>query len=531
MRVTTCLVLVLTLCAARLAVDATGPAQAGAGGAGSVSQAQDRPRAAGPSPGATLWAEQCAGCHGTGANPGRAPNLFDDRWLNSVDDARIAAAINNGRPGTEMPAFGASLNDQQVFQLIQHIRTQTAIARPRPEFVSRPDGAVVRSVKQTVRLELVADGLMTPWALAFLPDGRLLVTERDGRLRIVQRGTLSEPIKGTPQPHVQQDGGYLDVEVHPDYARNGWIYLAYSEDRPGYVAPPSPAPAVDAPPAQGRGGRVGPPPAPSMTVIVRGRITAGNAWVDQEVIFRAPPDVYTTAGSHYGCRLLFDRQTHLFFTLGERGNQPNAQNLTNPLGKIHRVNDDGSVPADNPFVGTPGVVASIWSYGHRNPEGLAWDPVTGILWESEHGPNSADEINIIEKGHNYGWPMASRSGQPGIALSIEGMDDPVVYYTPTFAPAGIAFYTGTRYPGWKNSSLFVGGLLGQALRRLQIDRGDVVGQEVLFNQFGRVRDVVQGPDGLFYLALQDPTGIPNPAGGTIPLSASTPGRIVRLMPF
>src|SRR5439155_11400183 len=226
----------------------------------------------GPSPGAVLWMDQCAGCHGTGVTAGRARNLFDDAWLNRVDDTRMTDAIKYGLPDTEMQAFGTSLNDQQIFQLIQYIRTQTATARPRPDFVSNPDGVVVRSAKQTLRIELVADGLMTPWALAFLPDGRMLVTERDGRLRIVDHGTLSQPVKGTPTAHVQQDGGYLDVEVHPDYTRNRWIYLAYSEDQPGYVPPPP----SNAAPTDGRGGRGGPPRVPSMTVIVRGRINDRN---------------------------------------------------------------------------------------------------------------------------------------------------------------------------------------------------------------------------------------------------------------
>lgn len=465
----------------------------------------------GPSPGSLLWNDKCAGCHAGG----RAPNLFDEKWLGSTDDARIMAAIRGGRQGTEMPAFGSELSELQIFQLVAHIRTATATARPAPAFVANPNGTVVRSAKQPFRIELVADGLMTPWALAFLPDGRLLVTERDGRLRVLKDGKLSEPVSGLPKTHVQQDGGLMDIKVHPDYARNRWIYFAYSEDKPGTT------PAADTPPQQ----------TPSMTVIVRGRINDRNEWTDQELIFRAPAELYTTNGAHYGCRLIFDRQNHLFFSLGERGNQPNAQNLKTPLGKIHRVNDDGSLPKDNPFVDNPDAVPTIWSYGHRNPEGFAWDPVTGILWSSEHGPNSADEINIIEKGHNYGWAVASKAAQPGVELSKEGMDDPIVYFTPTYAPAGIAFYTGTRYPGWKNTSLFVSGLRGQALRRLEIKGRTVVSQEVLFNQFGRVRDIVQSPDGYFYIALQDPTGVPNPAGGgNIPLSATTAGRIVRLTP-
>ena len=486
-------------------------------------------RVGGAAAGATLFTEQCAGCHGTGATVGRALNLFDQAWLNSIDDARITNTIKKGVPNTEMPAFG-SLNDQQIFELIQHIRNQTAVAAPPQKFVASPDGVVVHSAKQAFRVEVVADGLMTPWALAFLPDGRILVTERDGRLRIADRGKVSEPVKGMPKAHVQQDGGYLDVELHPEYARNRWIYLAYSEDQSGYVAPPPALPATDAAPPQGRGGRGGQPQVPSMTVIVRGRITDRNEWTDQQLIFRAPTDLYTTAGAHYGCRMIFDRQNHLFFSIGERGNMKNAQDLTTPLGKIHRVNDNGSVPSDNPFVNTSGAVPTIWTYGHRNPEGLTWDPVTGILWESEHGPNAADEINIIEKGHNYGWAVASKSVEGGLVLSAPGMDDPIVYFTPTYAPTGISFYTGNRYPGWKNTSLFVAGLRGQALRRLEIRDRTVVGQEVLFNQFGRVRDIVQAPDGYFYVALQDPTGVSNPAGGNLPLSASTPGRVVRLIP-
>jgi glucose/arabinose dehydrogenase len=493
-------------------------------------QAPGPGRVGGAANGATIFMEQCAGCHGLGATVGRAPNLFDAAWLNSVDDARITNTIKKGIPNTEMQAFG-TLNDQQIFELIQHIRNQTAVAAPPQNFVANPDGVVVHSAKQAFRVELVADGLMTPWALAFLPDGRILVTERDGRLRIVGHGKVSEPVKGMPKAHVQQDGGYLDVEVHPDYARNRWIYLAYSEDQPGYVAPPPAPPAPDAAAPQGRAGRGGPPQVPSLTVIVRGRINDRNEWIDQQLIFRAPTDAYTTAGAHYGCRMIFDRQNHLFFSIGERGNGKNAQDLTVPLGKIHRVNDDGSVPKDNPFVSTPGAVPTIWSYGHRNPEGLAWDPVTGILWESEHGPNAADEINIIEKGHNYGWAVASKSVEAGLVLSARGMDDPIVYFTPTYAPTGISFYTGNRYPGWKNTSLFVSGLRGQALRRLDIKDKTVVSQEVLFNQFGRVRDIVQAPDGYFYIAFQDPTGVPNPAGGNIALSASTPGRVVRLIPL
>ena len=492
---------------------------------------------------AALFTATCSGCHGTPDLTGRAPWLFDQKWLDGTDDEKIANTIRHGVPDKGMVGFTPEqLPDQQVFQLINYIRTATANLKPKPTYVADPDGQVITSEKQTFKMEVLTRDVNTPFGLAFLPDGRLLITERNGTLRILDKNKVSDPIKGTPKPHVQQDGGFLDVTVHPQYAKNGWIYLSYSEVQPGYVAPPPPAadstatpasPPAVAPPAQGGGfgggqgrGRGGPPQPPSNTVIVRGKINKNNEWTDQQVIFRSPTELYVSSGVHFGSRFAWDRDRHLFFTLGERGTMQNAQDLKNGLGKIHRVNDDGSVPKDNPFVSTLGADATIWSYGHRNPEGLAWEPANGTLWESEHGPSGGDEINIIEKGHNYGWGVASKGLQGGITKTSEtGMDDPIVYYTPAIAPAGLTFYTGNRYPGWKNTSLLVGGLVGQQLRRLEISAEKVVQQEVLFAQFGRVRDVVQGPDGYLYIALQAPTG-----GQGVPLSAATPGMIVRLLP-
>jgi len=324
--------------------------------------------------------------------------------------------------------------------------------------------------------------------------------------------------------------------------------LSFSETLPGYVAPPPPAaPAAPTAPAapnagapagaapqpdaargaapgapQGAGrGRGGPPDPPSMTVIVRGKINKNNEWTDQQVIFRAKPEVYSSTNAHYGSRFIFDKQGHLFYTLGEKNNPASAQDLSSPLGKIHRVTDDGSVPKDNPFVGKENVVPTIWSYGHRNPQGLAWDPVTGQLWESEHGPQGGDEINIIEPGHNYGWGVITMGTDPRVTeRAHEGMEQPVVYYTPTIAPSGMVFYTGSRYPAWKND-LFVSALGGQQLRRLEIKGNQVTHQEQVFNQFGRVHDVVIGPDGYLYVTLQQPGQV---------LSQSTPGMIARLIP-
>lgn len=484
-----------------------GPGGAPGGGRGNVGQ--------------TIFTEQCAGCHGTDVGGGRAPSLFVAKWLETVDDARLVRSITNGVPNSEMPAFAASLTEPQIWELVQFIRSRTGALTPKPAFVANPQDLVLTTAKQTIKAEVLTTDLITPWGMVFLPDGRLLITERDGRLRTWNKGTLSAPVKNTPTPHVRQDAGFLDVTIHPQYARNGWIYLAYTEVQPGFTAPP--APPAGTPPAGGRGGA---PNLPSMSVIVRGKINANNEWTSQEFVFRADPALYTTNGDHYGMRFLWDRAGHLFFTLGERGTPANAQNLGTPLGKIHRIHDDGSVPKDNPFVSTPGAVKTIWSYGHRNPQGLAWDPRTGVLWESEHGPRGGDEVNIIEKGHNYGWGVVTKGIQNGITkTSAEGMDDPLVYFTPSAGPAQMTFYTGNRYPAWKNTSLFLGTLVGQRLIRFDITGRTIAAQEVIFDQLGRVRSIVQGPDGYLYLALQDPTGIPG-----VPLSAATPGKIIRLVP-
>jgi aldose sugar dehydrogenase len=497
------------------------PQDPGRGGAPGGSAQGQQGRGGRGNPAAALYTERCAGCHGTDSVQGRAPSLFDDVWTRAKDDDGMAAVIANGVPQTEMMPFKDTLTEPQIWSLVAYIRTMAGSLEPRPAFVADPEGQIVKTEKATFKMEVVARDIETPWGLAFLPDGRLLITERPGRLRIVEKGKLLPPVTGLPKVWERQDAGMFDVEVHPQYAKNGWIYIAYSEPLPGYTPPPPPAEGT--PPAEpGRGGR-GPqtPSIPSMTVVIRGKINAKNEWVDQQFIYRPDPALFTTNNSHFGSRLIFDRQGHLFYSIGERGVMAHAQDLSNPLGKIHRVNDDGSIPKDNPFVGKDGAVPSIWSYGHRNPQGLAWDPVTGQLWESEHGPQGGDEINIIDKGKNYGWGVISHGIQPGIAKRTEpGMESPIVYYTPTLAPSGMAFYAGRAFPDWRNS-LFVTGLAGQQLRRLEVSKGKVTHQEVIFNQFGRVHDVVAGPDGFIYVTLQVP-------GQS--LSQSTPGSVARLVP-
>ena len=280
--------------------------------------------------------------------------------------------------------------------------------------------------------------------------------------------------------------------MHPRYAENGWIYLSYSEPGPNET---------------------------SMTAIVRGRIR-DNRWVDQQFIFHAPPELYTASNIHYGSRFLFDKQGSLFYSIGDRGKIDDAQDLSKPAGKVHRVQDDGSALKDNPFANRPGALPSIWTYGHRNPQGLVFD-AAGRMWESEHGPRGGDELNRLEPGRNYGWGVISHGIQEGITKTEqEGMEQPIVHWTPAIGPSSIVFYSGDRYPQWRNH-LFVSALGGQQLRRLEVAGDSVTHQEAVFTQFGRVRDLTVGPDGYFYVALQIPGAR---------LSDSTQGFVVRLMP-
>ncbi len=399
----------------------TSPAQPPAGGAAAPA-APGRGGGRGMA-GADTYAQFCASCHGPTLQGGAAQSLVDDDWKFGGDDASIVASIKDGRPGTAMTAFKDLITDEQVRQLLFYIRTQAGLQKGKPETKVDPDGHIVKSEKQTVKLEVVAKGLETPWGIAFLPDRRLLITERPGRLRILDNGKLSEPIKGVPEVWVRQDGGLFDVEVDPQYAKNGWIYLSFSETLAG--AKPPDTPPADAAQPGGRGNQ--PPSPPSYTVIVRGKIR-DNAWVDQQVLFRASDNLYNSFNFHYGSRFTFDREGHLFYSIGDKGKPEDAQDLSNPAGKVHRINADGTIPKDNPFVGKSGVLPSIWSYGHRNPQGFAWDPVTGKLWETEHGPQAGDELNLIEPGKNYGWAVVSHGIERGITKSEQaGMESPKAY--------------------------------------------------------------------------------------------------------
>jgi glucose/arabinose dehydrogenase len=339
----------------------------------------------------------------------------------------------------------------------------------------------IASEQATFELVTVVDGLEHPWGMAFLPDASILVTERAGRLRIVREGQLvAEPIEGVPPVYASGQGGLLDVALDPEFASNRLIYLSYA--------------------AEGDGG--------NSTRVARAILGDGRL-EDLEVIFTAQPLV--RASKHFGSRLAFDPGGHLFITVGERGQGDRAQDLGQDNGKVIRLYPDGGVPEDNPFIGVDGARSEIFSYGHRNPQGLAIHPQTDIPWLHEHGARGGDEVNIVLPGVNYGWPVITYgidySGAPiGEGTHKEGMAQPIHYWVPSIAPSGMAFYDGEAFPEWRGD-LFVGGLKAELLVRLELDGERVVAEERLLDgALGRIRDVEVGPDGYLYLLTDESDG-------------------------
>ena len=339
------------------------------------------------------------------------------------------------------------------------------------------------SIDGVVRAETVARGLEHPWGIAFLPDGRMLVTERPGRLRIVDiNGTVSAPLSGVPRVHAVGQGGLLDVTLDPNFAQNHTIYLSFAEPGPGGTAG---------------------------TAVARGRLT-DTGLEDVRTIYSQRPKMQ--GGGHYGSRLVFGRDGTLFITQGDRMNwRDSAQSLTAGMGKIMRINPDGTIPRDNPFVGRNDAQPEIWSYGHRNLQGAALHPQTGQLWTVEHGPRGGDELNHPEAGKNYGWPVIGYGinydgSRAHASTTKEGMEQPVYYWDPVIAASGVQFYTGNRYPGWTNSVL-IGSMTPGALVRLELVNGVVTREERYLGELHeRIRDVTQGPDGLLYLITDSDNG-------------------------
>lgn len=450
-----------------------------------------------------MWEEQCASCHGKAGQGGdKAKSLLTLEKMSQDLDRPFFEALKPGLKGVEGHAFGG-LSDQEAWSLVVHLREEqaqhyrTALAKPLAADGVYEGGAHKYKIETVVR-----KGLETPWGIEFMPDGRAIITERQGTIRIWNKdGTLSKPAVGTPEVLAEGQGGLMDVALHPDFASNGWVYIGFSD--PGEANKKA-----------------------AMTKIVRGKLVEEEGmlkWTEEQTLFKAKDEHYLASGVHHGCRIAFQKAAeagrhYMYFSIGERGHATLAQDRSRPNGKVHRLWDDGKVPTDNPFVSDEKFYPSIWSYGHRNPQGLVFD-LEGNLWDTEHAPRGGDEVNLVVKGANYGWPLVSfginyndtplhtpwPDVEGGNAATAE-IRLPAWRWLPSIGACGLTTYRAPEkggFPKW-NGDLFAGGLSGSNVDRLRFKDGKLVEREEIMVGKGRVRDVLCGPDGVIYVLLNDP---------------------------
>lgn len=424
-----------------------------------------------------LYQQHCAVCHGKNLEGGVGGSLLLDELIYGNEDETLRRLIHEGIPDAGMQAFGDVLSSKEIRALVIFLR-EMRHQHEGVKFSTESDGQFF-SDRHDFNLDTIFESAGEIWGMSFLPDGRIIFTEKEGKLFFWEDGTVSKPIKNVPEIWLHGQGGLMDVAVHPEYEDNGWIYLAFSERTPGMRLQ-----------------------ATGMTTVVRGRIV-DHEWVDEERLWKAPAENHTSGRVHFGVRIVF-QDGYMFFSVGDRGSMGGAQDLSLPNGKVYRIFDDGRIPEDNPFVDHEGAIASIWSYGHRNPQGMDFHPVTGELWSTEHGPRGGDELNHIEKGLNYGWPVITYGmNYNGTPLTDQteqkGMEQPKIDWTPSIAVCGINFYRGDAFQHWKHD-LFVTGLASEQLHRVRIVGNEVIEEEVILKGHGRLRDVITGPDGALYVA-------------------------------
>jgi glucose/arabinose dehydrogenase len=461
--------------------------------------------------------EACGSCHGEDLRGlTRGPALVGAPLRQGDSVAEIAASIANGSPEAGMPSFAQTLSPAEIHNLALYVAEQrqgTTILDKRDAIELALPRGTVRSERHAFRVEVVATGLdPMPFSIAPLPDGRILLTERMRGLRIIERdGTLSPYIRGTPPVYddstlflgqVQGLGWLLEVAPHPEYERNGWIYLHHTDRCSN----------CNALSRRANGRPV------SMNRLVRGRIRDGE-WVDEEVLWEADKESYSMMSDlSAGGRIAFDQQGHVYFSVGMKGTMDftGIQDLDLPYGKVHRLHDDGRIPADNPFLGQAGALGSTWTLGHRSTQGLELNPWTGELWATEMGPRGGDELNRLVRGGNYGWPVftsgVNYDGRPvdvarQLALTLQAEDAifPVVDWTPAVAISSFIFYDATPFPGWRGS-IIAGTLRATDLLRLELEGDRVVHTEVLLEDVARFRDIEPGADGTLYLLLENKSG-------------------------
>lgn len=423
-----------------------------------------------------IYDRYCSSCHGE-----KVEAFVDRKWKHGNTKAEIMTSISEGYIDNGMPIWRSTIQPEEIEKLADLIVTSLSTVN-QYDFAEIEKTDTYKSKGITVKLETVAEGLEVPWGMASLPSGDLLIADRNGDLWKVASDKSKVKISGTPDVLYVGQGGLFEVKLDPNYSENSWIYLTYAKHKK-------------------ETGRV-----MSTTALVRGKLS-GNTFVQKEEIFEALP--YFPTRHHYGARMVFDNDGYLFVSVGDRGvREKNPQSLENHAGKIHRIRADGSIPEDNPFYNTENAVKSIWSYGHRNPQGLDYDKATGTLWEHEHGPRGGDELNIIKKGENFGWPVISYGINYDATTFTditekEGMTQPELYWLPSIAPCGMSFVTSDKYGPWQGD-LLAGSLRFDYLNRVDLKDGTVKDQEKLLINIGRLRNVVQADDGFIYIGVEDP---------------------------
>ncbi|HVG14278.1 MAG TPA: PQQ-dependent sugar dehydrogenase [Chitinophagaceae bacterium] len=443
-----------------------------------------------------LYRTYCGGCHGGRMEGNSGPKLIKETWTHGGTAAAIFKSIKSGIPKTEMKGWATVLKDNQIKTLVNYILS----SQKSPPKAARVIPSKIRTESYTLLLEKIDSGhTRTPWAIEFVNSNRALISEKTGKLYWLINGKLdTTSIRGLPLTHTQSStGGFMDIALHPDYSKNGWVYLSYSFTK----------------------GDLLDKNAPGMTKIIRGKIK-DYEWTEEQVLFEVPDSLMVTRGDRWGCRFLFDKAGYLYFSIGDMGKAMASQDVKLPTGKVYRIYPDGTIPKDNPFVKTPGALPALFSIGNRNVQGIAQDPVTGIIWATEHGPRGGDELNILKKGTNYGWPLITYGiDYSGKTVSeqteAKGMEQPVTQWTPSIAVCPIEFVSSPLFPKWKNN-LMLGALGFEELRRLVIVNKKVVKQEMILKGYGRVRDIKTSPDGAIYVLLNKPDMIlritPEPAG-------------------
>ena len=439
--------------------------------------------------GEQLYKSYCTGCHGNQLEGSSASTLIKDDWIHGGDKTSILNSIKNGIPATEMIPWGSVLSEEDIESLADFIIQMQASPA---DLIPDSQTTYIETKDYRLKVErLITSGWTEPWGIEFVDQNRALVTGRNGALYWVVDGRLDQQkITGLPVIYgYDLYGGLMDLALDPDYHENGWIYLAFSHNSKNSLDKET----------------------PGMTKVVRGRIT-DHQWTGQQDLFQVHDSLQVIEGMRWGCRFLFDKEGFLYFTIGDMqasiqsGRDP--QILTRPQGKIYRINPDGSIPRDNPLYGQKDVLQAIYCWGTRNVQGLAQHPVNGAIYFSDHGPMGGDELNKLKKGGNYGWPVITYGiNYDGSIITDkthqEGMEQPLTYWTPSIAVCAVEFVTGTSFPKWQHQ-LLVTALKFQELRRLEVEGDQVVEQEILLKDYGRVRDVKIGPDAAIYVLTNGP---------------------------